>query len=127
MFRKVFSYLICTALVLQIGSKTFIYAGYIFDQERISETVCINKDKPSLHCHGSCFLKNELNKEDQRENQHGNLLKEKFDHFYNDPTRFKVLTAVYSITNSPDLKPEFADGHPGNVFQPPKIKAGYMC
>ena len=51
----------------------FIYSGiitapaipvidYIIHYKYISQELCINKDKPELHCNGKCHLKKEIKK-----------------------------------------------------------------
>jgi len=32
----------------------------VFDYEYISEVLCVNKDKPELHCNGKCYLMKSL-------------------------------------------------------------------
>jgi hypothetical protein len=35
---------------------------YIVNYKYISEELCINKDKPEMHCNGKCHLKKEIKK-----------------------------------------------------------------
>lgn len=45
----------CQCLV-QMGIMTY----YQLNKEYIAEVLCINREKPELHCNGSCFLKEKL-------------------------------------------------------------------
>lgn len=40
---------------------------YVFDYQYISEVLCINKEKPELHCNGKCHLMKELAKASEDE------------------------------------------------------------
>ncbi len=42
---------------------------YLVDYDYISTVLCINKDKPELHCNGQCYLMQEMAKvaEEQKE------------------------------------------------------------
>ena len=35
---------------------------YVVNYKHISQDLCINKDKPWMHCHGKCYLKKEIKK-----------------------------------------------------------------
>ncbi len=38
----------------------FPVVEYVFDYEYISEVLCVNKDKPEMHCNGKCYLMKSL-------------------------------------------------------------------
>lgn len=50
---------------------------YIMDYEYISEVLCINKDKPEMHCNGKCYLMKSLAEaaEKEADQKKQNLLK----------------------------------------------------
>lgn len=56
--------LIAGILLLIIVGFTFnqtgIYFNYIIDIKGYTETYCINKDRPEMHCNGKCHLRKEL-------------------------------------------------------------------
>lgn len=37
--------------------------NYCFNYNYIVTTLCVNKDKPTLHCNGKCYLVKQLNKQ----------------------------------------------------------------
>lgn len=45
------------------------YAWFLYNQDFIAEFLCINKDKPAMHCDGKCVLMARLAKEDPVNNQ----------------------------------------------------------
>lgn len=48
------------ALLLPLAAKTVIVAHYWFNFQYYAEVLCENKDKPMMHCNGSCALSKEL-------------------------------------------------------------------
>lgn len=36
------------------------YAWFLYNQDYIAEVLCINKEKPAMHCDGKCFLMQKL-------------------------------------------------------------------
>jgi hypothetical protein len=41
---------------------------YVINYDYIAKVLCINKDKPKLHCNGKCYLMKELAKNSESEN-----------------------------------------------------------
>ena len=42
---------------------------YVINQDYIAEYLCINKDKPEMHCNGKCYLMEMLANENQEKKQ----------------------------------------------------------
>lgn len=56
-------HLICiTAVLAQSTFGTWTWLSYEWNKSEITRLFCINKDKPTMHCNGSCHLKKELEK-----------------------------------------------------------------
>jgi hypothetical protein len=45
----------------------FPVIDYIVNYEYISKVLCVNKDKPKMHCNGKCHLMKELAKASENE------------------------------------------------------------
>ncbi len=43
-----------------------IETEFYINQDKIAATLCENKDKPQMQCHGSCQLKKELEKQNKK-------------------------------------------------------------
>ncbi len=43
------------------------YLEYRLNKTYIAENLCINKDKPEMHCHGKCYLKKQIKKAAEQE------------------------------------------------------------
>src|ERR1041385_5930046 len=54
-------------ILLQSASLLLIDAGYNANQSYIAAALCLNRDKPQMHCDGKCFLKKELNNQQEKE------------------------------------------------------------
>ncbi len=63
-------YLVAITLLFSMIVQTFqmgiIEADFIINRDQIAATLCENKDKPQMQCHGSCQLKKELEKQDKK-------------------------------------------------------------
>lgn len=42
--------------------------NYYLNQDYIAKFLCINKDKPALHCNGKCYLMKQLEKQSKEKN-----------------------------------------------------------
>lgn len=47
-------------------SQLGVLAGYELNKDYISKVLCINRDKPEMHCNGQCYLKKKLQENQQR-------------------------------------------------------------
>lgn len=61
---------------VQCSLKSTIAITFLFNQEKIIKTLCVNKNKPSSKCFGKCQLKKSLDKQNTSEKQWPNILKE---------------------------------------------------
>lgn len=43
-------------------SNVLTYADYYINKDFISAVLCINKEKPQMHCNGNCYLEKQLEK-----------------------------------------------------------------
>jgi len=48
--------------LLVIVSPAIPMVDYVINYKHISEDLCVNKDKPEMHCNGKCHLKKEIKK-----------------------------------------------------------------
>ena len=49
------------------------YAWFLYNQDYIAEILCINKEKPSMHCDGKCFLMQQLATQDSSNDQNSQV------------------------------------------------------
>ena len=122
--NRVVTILLLVVMLTQAFSKVFIVLDYQANKNYIAEFLCVNKNKPELHCEGHCYLKKELKKAEQTENQSTNQnQKLKFDITLYCETLFRInlvpqseKAAVYS-----QLVTGVATSRPTAIFHPPSF------
>lgn len=75
-FKKRIALALALVFLLQVFSSVFIYADFIINNEYIATVLCINKEKPELHCDGKCYLKMQLGKDESKKQSEGKIAKE---------------------------------------------------
>lgn len=65
--RKFTTFILLILLLLSQFSRVFVYAGFELNQKYIASTLCMNRDKPELHCNGKCYLLNKLKQAEEKE------------------------------------------------------------
>ena len=67
--------LICSSFSMNL-SGLFVFAGFEMNEAYIAKELCVNKDKPQLHCNGKCYLMKKLKQAEEKEQkQERQLLK----------------------------------------------------
>lgn len=51
----------------------FVYAGFEINQTYIATELCINKNRPELHCNGQCYLMKKLKQAQDKEQKQERL------------------------------------------------------
>ncbi len=57
--------LLCSVSVSLSG--LFVFAGFEMNQSYIAKELCINKNKPQMHCNGHCYLMRKLKQAQEKE------------------------------------------------------------
>lgn len=55
------------ALVIMTFSKSVMLFNFYLNQQYITEQFCVNKSRPLMHCDGHCYLKKQMQREQQQE------------------------------------------------------------
>lgn len=58
--------ILCCSVSLNL-SGLFVFAGFEMNQSYIAKELCVNKDKPQLHCNGQCYLMKKLKQAQDKE------------------------------------------------------------
>ena len=72
--------LIISQMMVNVGIGVY----YHINKEYITKQLCINKNNPSLHCNGHCYLSKQLKKAEEGEKQSTQSFKEKDEIFSNE-------------------------------------------
>jgi len=67
MFGRLIAILLLFSSVSMNLSPLFVMAGFELNQNYIAAELCVNKDKPQLHCNGKCYLMKKLKQAEEKE------------------------------------------------------------
>ncbi|MDR6781748.1 hypothetical protein ABIE26_001764 [Pedobacter africanus] len=67
MLLKPLSILLLFSLLSANCSNLFVYLGFEANRNYISKELCINRDKPEMHCNGKCYLMKKLKQAQEKE------------------------------------------------------------
>lgn len=70
--HRVVAILLLLSLSFQCLVKLGVVTWYEVNKSYVSQTLCENRDKPQMKCHGKCYLKKQLAKTDNSEDQSKN-------------------------------------------------------
>ncbi|HZY35658.1 MAG TPA: hypothetical protein VFE53_03355 [Mucilaginibacter sp.] len=122
MLRRVTGYLLIAALLSVNFSTLFIFAGFELNRDYIATHLCINRDKPLLHCNGKCYfmrkIKQEREKEKSQERQSQKNLFQ--DALFGRKAETKFYTRVLQEFPTPDRHTNLPIvDRP--IYQPPQL------
>ncbi len=127
MVNKVIAILLLFLLNIPLFSKWSFVVYYQVNKSYIAKELCINKNRPQLHCDGKCFLAKKLKAEEEKEQKATSEKLEKMPEivlfFDNNPvdfsgnSSFEELPKLHSFSY---LEPKYGSPLLG-IFQPPKI------
>jgi hypothetical protein len=69
MFRRLIGILLLFGSVALNLSGFFVLAGFEFNRDYVARELCVNRDKPQLHCNGKCYLIKKLKQAQDKEEQ----------------------------------------------------------
>ena len=67
--QKLLSILLLFSLTFQCFSKLGILISYELNKDYIARVLCINKDKPEMHCNGQCYLHKKMQQDTEHKQQ----------------------------------------------------------
>ncbi len=56
-------------MLIHAGSQIVIVIDYLVNTDFITETFCINKEKPKMKCNGKCHLSKQLKKDEEKKSK----------------------------------------------------------
>ncbi|MET6998594.1 hypothetical protein [Chitinophaga defluvii] len=121
MLKKITSFILLLALVFQCFLQLGVLAYYNFNKAYITNTFCVNKDKPQLHCDGQCYLQKQLQKTGANHPPHDTLAVIEIPAFL--VTTTPVLTPSHQLLQVYvlPLQPVRSLFNPGAPFHPPEV------
>ncbi|HSU51779.1 MAG TPA: hypothetical protein VLJ41_14340 [Segetibacter sp.] len=120
--RSLLTILLMLIIFLQTFSRFVVEADYFINKSYIARVLCINKEKPKMHCNGKCYLAKQL-KEEQKQQQAPVAKKSTLDvPYYN--IEQAVQLEVYSLENERRYLPartEQLSSFAHSIFHPPTV------
>ncbi|HVS93479.1 MAG TPA: hypothetical protein VHE59_15675 [Mucilaginibacter sp.] len=103
-------------------SRVLVYAGFELNRKYIAEHLCINRDKPWMHCNGHCYLAKKLKQADEKQAANERETQKSLvqEVFFEKPAQVKFFTRVIGVMLIPTKRIQLPDGH-GSIFQPPQL------
>ena|SRR2546428_2304212 len=108
MFRSLISFLLIFATLSNGFTKLWVQAGFEANRDYIAKYLCENRNKPSLHCNGKCYLMKKLKQADsqkqEKNNELNNIFNEVFvpttNYTFKSPSKVVVkLQTIYILRN----------------------------
>ncbi|MCW3114915.1 MAG: hypothetical protein JWR18_3311 [Segetibacter sp.] len=108
-------------IFLQTFSRFAIEADYFLNKSYIARVLCINKEKPKMHCNGKCYLAKQLKEQDKQDRQVPVNKKSNIDLQWLDLSE-PIKIAGYnqdSFRNCKHKHPSQLSSYPRSIFRPP--------
>ncbi|SEA68636.1 hypothetical protein [Pedobacter hartonius] len=64
--RAIAILLLCCSVSVNLAG-LFVFAGFEINKTYIANELCINRNRPELHCNGKCYLMNKLKQAQDKE------------------------------------------------------------
>src|ERR1700742_2206908 len=93
MLRRCLSILLILALAATSFQRYFVYAGFELNHDYIAKNLCVNRNKPWLHCNGRCYFMQKLKQVQENEKKQANQdnLNRLEVSFFQSPVTFDFL------------------------------------
>lgn len=68
-FKQCIAFLLLVSVIIHTFSQVVICVNFYANQEDIARTLCVNRDKPAMHCNGRCQLCKRLTNEESNKDK----------------------------------------------------------
>lgn len=102
----------------------FVYIDFKLNQDYIAKVLCINRDKPELHCNGRCILMQKMKKAQDTEQSQENQTNKKqtFETFCESLFDFNALKFLAEKEEFIAYQMLFLSHYLSDIFHPPKLR-----
>lgn len=121
--QQIACFIFVSVFILQTFNKTIIYFNFELNKDYITKNLCVNRNKPQMHCNGKCHLKKQLAKEEKKEQSPANSTKEKNEiQFFSEiNSNINLLNPSVTTILRPSYSLSLSEKHLHAVFLPPKV------
>lgn len=125
MLKRLLTICLLVTLISANFSRFFAYAGFEMNQKYIAENLCINKNRPEMHCNGKCYLMNKLKQAEDHEKKQTakDNLNQLVSSFFQEAVslRFNAAVIIKNNKNSfPRYGYQYSSHYIETIFRPPK-------
>ena len=92
-WRHIATSLLSAIILIQSASLLLIDTSFKANHDYIAAVLCVNRNKPQMHCDGKCQLKKELTTEQEKESSQKSLMPVSLLLFFDEPP---VVTHCYA-------------------------------
>jgi len=120
-FQRLIASVLLFTFFAQTFDQNFLELDFLVNRNYIAKTLCVNQDKPQMHCKGNCYLAKQMQEQQDENKQSGNTRKEKFEvQFFFLPDETTISYVLPSITFTYALKSvSIISQYQQSVFHPP--------
>lgn len=110
-------------ILLQFFGKIGVFVSFKINQKYIASNICEKKDIPQNTCEGGCFLKKELQKEDQKTEKNQNNNKNISDFYISNNIFIENKEAFFSVEKHffKENNNNFPPKNTNKLLRPPQI------
>jgi hypothetical protein len=106
----------------QLSGRYMVMLGFYMNQEYIAKNLCVNRDKPAMHCNGKCHLSKKLKEEEKKDQDNPERKDHHSEIFYAAWFQQEVIKPIATTTTGDYYYP-YSIGvpvdRPDTVFHPP--------
>lgn len=119
--KKTLTYLLIILFSIQSFELVLIRLNFKLNQDFFA-AICINKDKPEMHCNGQCHLKKQIQQHEEENSSKEKLVNEKEFQMFIQNITSDVLKPILSpvLKHSSGLKRLHTSQLCFDIFHPPR-------
>jgi len=122
MLKAALAYVLILSLIATNFQQFFVYAGFEMNQKYIATNLCVNRNKPWLHCNGKCYFMRKIKEAEQKQatderQSQKNLFQEAFFTSVSIIKFHTQLLRIIPIPNNRFALPQVQS----TIFRPPQL------
>ncbi len=126
--KKVISVFLLLTLCSQLMVKVGVIVTWKFNQNYISQNLCINRDKPEMECNGKCHLQKQLKSVEDNQTKETSaslplkLKNLKTDDFVNhSEMQVSFIQTVQNLILNSTFNTHYSFNYISSCFRPPQV------
>jgi hypothetical protein len=98
--KKAFAIFLTLSIIAQGMVNLALCAYYQLNKKEITEKLCVNKNRPMMHCNGQCYLGKQLKKAEDNEKRQNRSLREQDEviSLYNQHTQLSYIPSFRFVS-----------------------------